>query len=419
MAPIEMLLTPQGVIAGRVLDREGEPMERVQVQLLRSRYVNGKKLLSATKTASTNDLGEYRFAGLTPGRYYIYAADLNGSAPPSSVVTEEYVPAYFPNATDSAGAMPLEVAAGTQVRADMVLRKERTVTVKGRVVVEVAGTSGAPAVRVSRWNGHDEATVSTWRHVAGMVKATGEFEIRSVAPGTYGAMAEIAKGNRQHVGVTSIVVGSSNVDGLVITIPNPVTLTGRIRVEGDTEADLAKAEIRLQRGGRDETVRVAADGSFRAEELDPGRYSVVAAGLPDGFYTKRVHVGGVDVTHTKLEAGSGPVDILVSPKAGVVVGVARNGKKAAAGATVVLVPDDKTRVHPQVLADPQGRFKFKNVVPGDYRVYAWEDVEATAWLDPDFMRPLAEKGQPVKVAESAEVDVSVNPDQAEADRPKQ
>ena len=55
-----------------------------------------------------------------------------------------------------------------------------------------------------------------------------------------------------------------------------------------------------------------------------------------------------------------------------------------------------------------GRFTFKNVVPGEYKVYAWEDVESSAWMDPDFMKPLEGKGESVAVEESAQANVQVN-----------
>jgi hypothetical protein len=44
-------------------------------------------------------------------------------------------------------------------------------------------------------------------------------------------------------------------------------------------------------------------------------------------------------------------------------------------------------------------------------VYAWEDVEATAWLDPEFLKAVEGKGAAVKVGEldRANVNVAVIP----------
>ncbi len=66
-------LIPSAVIAGRVINEEGEPLPWVQVSALREVYSSGKKDLSTETTVPTNDLGEYRLFGLRPGRYFIRA----------------------------------------------------------------------------------------------------------------------------------------------------------------------------------------------------------------------------------------------------------------------------------------------------------------------------------------------------------
>jgi hypothetical protein len=68
---VVLKLTPQGVIAGRVLDDEGEPVSGVMVQVQDYTYLLGKKRLitAAALPIVTNDLGEFRAPGLSPGRY--------------------------------------------------------------------------------------------------------------------------------------------------------------------------------------------------------------------------------------------------------------------------------------------------------------------------------------------------------------
>ena len=75
MKSLSIIMTPQGVIAGKVLDQDGDPVAMVQVQVMRYSYARGRKQLQPTGTASTNDLGEYRVGNLAPGRYYISAND--------------------------------------------------------------------------------------------------------------------------------------------------------------------------------------------------------------------------------------------------------------------------------------------------------------------------------------------------------
>ena len=92
-------------------------------------------------------------------------------------------------------------------------------------------------------------------------------------------------------------------------------------------------------------------------------------------------------------------------------------------ATLVREVPDRLAIsafYQQAVTDEHGRFTFKSVIPGEYKVYAWEGVEASAWLDRDFMQPLEDKGEPVTVGENARATVQVNliPDDAEVGRLK-
>ena len=60
-----------GVISGRVLDAEGEPLSRVQVQVLMRQYMRGQVRLVPRERHSTDDRGEYRIFDLPPGRYFV------------------------------------------------------------------------------------------------------------------------------------------------------------------------------------------------------------------------------------------------------------------------------------------------------------------------------------------------------------
>ena len=79
--------------------------------------------------------------------------------------------------------------------------------------------------------------------------------------------------------------------------------------------------------------------------------------------------------------------------------------------TVALVPsgtqEKRYDVYRSATSDASGRIHLEGVVPGDYRVYAWESVENGAWTDPDFMRSYQNNGAPVRVTEGGSVAVDV------------
>ena len=64
-------MNPQGVITGKVLDEDGEPLANVQVRASRYMYLGGKRQWTQAATANSSDIGEYRLADLQPGRYLI------------------------------------------------------------------------------------------------------------------------------------------------------------------------------------------------------------------------------------------------------------------------------------------------------------------------------------------------------------
>src|SRR5947207_135167 len=64
--PLEIRLSPGGVIAGRVIDQSGDPVADVRVALEIS---NGSRDGRSVASTATDDLGEYRFGGLSEGAF--------------------------------------------------------------------------------------------------------------------------------------------------------------------------------------------------------------------------------------------------------------------------------------------------------------------------------------------------------------
>ena len=117
-----------------------------------------------------------------------------------------------------------------------------------------------------------------------------------------------------------------------------------------------------------------------------------------------------DVLASGLDLNSGPagrIDIALRPNAGQVDGVVQNHKQQpVAGATVVLIPQEKERrdqmsYYKNVTTDQNGRFTAKNLDPGDYKVFAWEDMESGAYMDPDLVKPVESLGESATIRENS------------------
>jgi hypothetical protein len=125
-------LIPSGVIAGRVLDEDGEPLASVTVSALREVYNEGKRTLATSSALSTNDLGEYRLFGLPPGRYFVTAVyphwgryGGNGDDSDSADAQQQgYAKVFYPGTPDAAKAMSIPIKAGEEVPSIEILMRQ-------------------------------------------------------------------------------------------------------------------------------------------------------------------------------------------------------------------------------------------------------------------------------------------------------
>ena len=50
---------------------------------------------------------------------------------------------------------------------------------------------------------------------------------------------------------------------------------------------------------------------------------------------------------------------------------------------------------------------LKNLDPGEYRVFAWEDLEPGDYMDPEFVKPLESQGEPVTIRDNSKESLKV------------
>jgi hypothetical protein len=151
-----------------------------------------------------------------------------------------------------------------------------------------------------------------------------------------------------------------------------------------------------------------SDGTFALQNVAADWYTLSIAGLVEDCYVKSARFGGVDALEHGLDLSRGdppgPIEVVLSPAGGDVEGVVlKENQQPAAGATVALAPDaprrDQVHLFRSATADRYGRYVLRGVPPGEYRLFAWEDVEAGAWLDPDFLGEYEKRGETVSVDE--------------------
>src|SRR3954465_9158783 len=127
-----VLLT--GVIIGKIIDAQGDPLGDVHVAAISMAGISGG--------AETNDLGEYRIAGLSSGKYFVLAEATDAAPPPQNTngAGRVFAPTFFPGTTNRGQAVSLDLRPGDAAEASFGLIVTRTFSVRGQVAT-FPGTS--------------------------------------------------------------------------------------------------------------------------------------------------------------------------------------------------------------------------------------------------------------------------------------
>jgi Carboxypeptidase regulatory-like domain len=410
LADIVLRMSPQAVIAGRVVDEDGDPAPNIQLQLLRYSYRKGKRKLEPWENSSTNDLGEYRLFGLSPGTYYLSATPNEGPRPETG--RQGYAPTYYPGTSDSTGATALELLPGTLLRGvEITLMKTRTIRLRGRVV-DTAGTA-TMGVNVMLTPREDPVSMFGPQSSANM-DSQGNFEFPNVVPGAYLVQASKQAGaNKIYAATQAVDARGNDVENIVLELAPAAELKGYLRVEGRALANLTDLQVSLQSDGPNYQGwtggPVKADGSFTIPNVAPAHYELNVHGFSEDYYIKSAALGGKDI----LEAGitftagtSGAIEIVLASTGGQVEGVVLNAdQQPATEASVVAVPDEprrtQLRFYKEDHTDQYGRFTIKGIAPGRYKLFAWEDVEDGAYQDPEFIKRFEALGEAIAIRENS------------------
>ena len=414
-------LSPQGVITGRVLDGDGDPVQGVQVQVMRMYRMRGQRGLSPTGGGGTDDQGDFRVANLSPGTYYVVADNMNsrmftdfatlrpGRAPnrQSSVAT------YYPSGLDAASATPVDITPGSEVRGiEIQMRREAVYSIRG-VVIDAASGKPVAANVTARSKVNPEFGLGTGIAIS---REDGIFELPNLLPGAY-LLAAASNNGIQGVASEEITITDSDITGLKLALTQGAPMMGTIKVEGADPQPHTNISLRptimlfgLEGSNRAASAQPKEDGTFELRGVVPVKYLVNVYNLPDGVYVKSVRSGGQDVTRTPLDLTSGvsgTLDILLSPHAAEVMGTVRNSDGVALpGIQVTLWPKE---VQPNNMlggvsmsaTDQNGDFRVAGLAPGDYFVAAWEELEQGLGDDVDFLRRFTSQAVAVTLEEGA------------------
>ena len=395
---VEIKLTPQSAIAGRITDDDNEPVLDASITLLKPRYVLGKRELVHVATARSNDLGEYRIHALAAGVYYLSVGpprensfgnrvDHSAGEPASA-----YTAVYYPVASELSAAQKIKVPPATTVSGiDVRMRKEQAFRVKGHVSGFAEGSNGATFVSVIGQNaGNDQSAPGIWVNFT-----TGAFETPTLRPGSY-ALRVVQQDLQQRSGLATVTITDRLVEDINIVLRPSVEVSGSIRTASEKFGIITSGvELFSRYGGGYRAGKAKEDGAFTITAVTCNHYDLRVIEPPQGFYVKSARTPDTDVMENGLDLSAGiPVnnlEIVLSPEAAQLDGSVIDEKgNAVQGATVVLRPkngrpSDLAWMHPAVTT-VDGKFTIHSIAPGEYEILAFANVEQADALNPDLFK---------------------------------
>jgi len=426
---IEIKMTPQAVLSGRVLDQDGDSWPHAEVNVFHSVWKQGHRHIEAVDfpgTSEVDDRGEFRIAGLAPGRYYVYAE-------PSGMWEEQHhpdvnnqpairqQPTWYPSAPDIESSAPITLAAGQQL-SGVDIRLRRGTGAKLRILGKLNGFQSIPALPPSQrqfgpriLTRRVSATVDDDGR-QGVVHPDGSFEINFMPSGTYDLWVTQGFPESTVLGHGTVRVDDRDVENISIDVHPPLNLHVTVRIEGDEASKPPQVPIHLENADLPNIEPFAEskqDGSLEVNDLGLGRYRVYVPGLAYlHLYLKTLRYGNAessDGTFTLSSYGV-PLELVFSARgarlSGTVIGKAATPK-------VILIPgtpDAVRREHETRAAvfDQNGIFSIESIAPGSYKLYAFENVPEGIWLDPDFLKEVEGAGVAYEATEGDSKSIQVS-----------
>jgi hypothetical protein len=346
------------------------------------------------------------------------------------------VPTFFPNKIESTEATRVIVKPGEDVRGIDIATQAVVVNLPPPPLAPPPGSgfkiSGQVIDAMQPWVGTaglflGSAATGEVRLVGSVIigGTPGNFEIPNVPPGNYELFANLGTPNGTGWGRALLEVRDTDVTDLRIVVHPSVDVPGVVKVDGKAASPGGILKVGLSpkgvprnvpgyRGIVERAQAPGADGRFSIPAAPEGEYDVFLQSAPDNLYVADVRQGEASIMASGIavrRAAPAVIEVHLASDGGTVEGVASNTDKSPMrGATVVLVASEgpSFRVSQTTTANAEGKYAFRGVRPGEYKVLAGSGPLPPGGLTPEMLSAIAPRGVSVtaKTGTSVKADVT-------------
>ena len=392
-------------ISGTVTDADGKPLAGVQVRVLRRLMSNGEAVVLPTASATTDQSGGYRLAGLGEDDYLVVVLALAFEGPitarrlPASIPGPSgslgYVATYFPGTTAQSAATIITINGADRPGVDIKLTRVPLTEVTG--TIEGANNRSPIPVNLLPARPTDQLSGLNVQRV--QIDGSGAFAFHDVLPGAYRLTTSTTTG-----WVDVPVDASIGAAPLRLTLHPSFIATGRVEFHGaqpaPTGPDLASYRVQLnpqvqQTGAITTLSSVRPDGTFMLRVPAPGRYSLQIVGPPPWIQESGV-IAGRDTLDVPVEINEDVTNATVTlvDRDTSIIGAVRDANGALVQlSTVILFPADATQWRSarrvRVIQAFGGSFTATGLMPGRYVAVGLRGNERDPLITAEFLERLS------------------------------
>jgi protocatechuate 3,4-dioxygenase beta subunit len=369
--------------------------------------------------------------------------------------TSGYAPVYYPGTLQVASASSVTLGISEERGGlDVQLQSVRLVRISGSVI----GPEGFPAAGAEVRLVESGPPSPASRTYSGPVRPDGTFSLSGVPPGQYTLTArtnarfrvriadehvaaletklvelraniEVERAAKEQAGIAAppeaffgqldLSVDGRPLENVVLSLQRGFDVSGTFDFDGTPPQppELSRARVQLTPAatsgvdvGAPVPAAIYTAGRFTLRGVIPGRYRISVTGLPGGWMLKSAVFGGRDALDTMLEVRTGDElnggILTFTTKSTELSGTLQDQSgKPIADYTIVVFPSDRrfwTPMSRRIQAmrpSSDGRFTFRNLPAGDYRLIAVVDPEPGEWYDPAFLEQLVGATMPLTLGD--------------------
>jgi hypothetical protein len=419
----------QAIITGSVTDEHGEAVRQAQVMLFCTESTTGRHARFVQAQMQTDDLGEYRFARLHPGKYYVAVAarpwyaqtrlsylpeqdrppfrSINREPKPDPSLDVVYPITFYPGVTDEHGAAELNLTAGDKGEANIQMQAVPAVHVR-LTNLPVDEQTGMLIGANEKLFGSLDTALNV---VSGQI-SPGEYEVAGLPPGDVTFV--VNQGGNQESRSRTIKANVSGGDTLNgAGTGATANVSGRVIFPVGDASPVQGQVTLLSEDNQNASAMLQKDGTFSFAPLQEGAYKVFVNLPGSGKYVQMVYATGAKTFGREIaiaSAGDVQVNITMGRGLGQVTGMAKVDGKPTAGVMVLLVPDSGQNLQEDSRldqSDSDGTFALGGILPGKYLLLAIEDGWDLEWTNWIVLKPYLGRGQAVQISADAQKKVVV------------